>query len=160
MLAALARGSPRSCCPAWGGICGTASWPTRSSTTGKRTRVCLLRPLSCSSAPEPSALLARMPSVSTCARQTRTACLDSCTLTMSEKSARRAACGLRTCPRSRALGMMEAIAKTFATPCLVCGTGRALDVCGSDAAHDACAAGGCRTLRTPSVTPSDTKHVD
>ena len=52
-------------------------------------------------------------SVSTCAHQTRTACLGSCTSTTSGKSARRAKCGLGTCPRSRARGMMAAIAKTF-----------------------------------------------
>ena len=123
------------------------------------TRVCLLRPLSCSSAPEQStALLARMPSVSTCARQTRTACLGSCTSTTSGKSARRAACGLRTCPRSRARGMMAAIAKIFATPCLVCGMGWALAACGSNAAQDACEASGYRnashTICHTDVTPS------
>ena len=54
---------------------------------------------------------------------------------------------------------MAAIGKTFATPCLVCGTGWALDACGSDVAHDACAASGYRTLLMPSVTLSDAKRV-
>jgi hypothetical protein len=59
---------------------------------------------------------------------------------------------LENLPQSRARGMMAVAAKTFATLCLVCGTGWALDASGSDAAHDACAVSGYRTLRIPYVT--------